>query len=255
MPRAKQTTKRTRNEDIVHIEPPSDHPLFQYFSRLDDLNNYIFNFSERKEISPSGTLSTIWGFDDLDTSNCVLFDGNKTPENWGPHVKRQAFEMFNIQRVYKKKILCNVFNLEMRLLHYLITYVLFPRSTGSPRVIIQRVLVMFAYGQGFLNILGLILVMKVVVCWLNNMSLTQGHLTIWVEIYKGEEQQPPPPPQEQAPQEQPGPSEQPSMRDMMQVLLRIEQNQANMDTHLTRVDQRLSRIEQYLEIDEDKDQD
>ncbi|MED6166054.1 hypothetical protein PIB30_105395, partial [Stylosanthes scabra] len=78
---------------------------------------------------------------------------------------------------------------------------------------------------------------------------------------EGEEQQPPPPPQEQAPQEQAGPSEQPSMRDMMQVF-RIEQNQANMDTHLTRVDQRLtrvdqrlSRIEQYLEIDEDEDQD
>ncbi|MED6116504.1 hypothetical protein PIB30_105568, partial [Stylosanthes scabra] len=52
MPRAKQTAKRTRNEEVVHMEPPSDHPLFQYFSRLDDLNNYIFNFSERKEISP-----------------------------------------------------------------------------------------------------------------------------------------------------------------------------------------------------------
>ncbi|MED6214978.1 hypothetical protein PIB30_108701, partial [Stylosanthes scabra] len=37
----------TRNEEVVHMEPPSDHPLFQYFSRLDDLNNYIFNFSER----------------------------------------------------------------------------------------------------------------------------------------------------------------------------------------------------------------
>ncbi|MED6190409.1 hypothetical protein PIB30_105692 [Stylosanthes scabra] len=122
MPRAKQTAKRTRNEEVVHMEPPSDHPLFQYFSRLDDLNNYIFNFSERIVISPRG-------------------------------------------------------------------------------------------------------------------------------MEEGEEQQPPPPPQEQAPQEQAGPSEQPSMRDMMQVLLRIEQNQANMDTHLTRVDQRLSRIEQYLEID------
>ncbi|MED6178395.1 hypothetical protein PIB30_107191 [Stylosanthes scabra] len=54
---------------------------------------------------------------------------------------------------------------------------------------------------------------------------------------------------------QAGPSEHPSMRDMMQVLLRIEQNQANMDTHLTRVDQRLSRIEQYLKIEEDEDQD
>ncbi|MED6202445.1 hypothetical protein PIB30_105561, partial [Stylosanthes scabra] len=64
------------------------------------------------------------------------------------------------------------------------------------------------------------------------------------------------PPQAQEPQEhQAGPSEHPSMRDMMQVLLRIEQNQANMDTHLARVDQRLSRIEQYLKIDEDEDQD
>ncbi|MED6142196.1 hypothetical protein PIB30_111405, partial [Stylosanthes scabra] len=56
-------------------------------------------------------------------------------------------------------------------------------------------------------------------------------------------------------EDQAGPSEQPSMRDMMQVLLRIGQNQANMDTHLTRVDRRLSRIERYLEIDEDEDQD
>ncbi|MED6178218.1 hypothetical protein PIB30_105486 [Stylosanthes scabra] len=128
MPRAKQTTKRTRNEEVAHMEPPSDHPLFQYFSRLDDLNNYIFNFSERKEISPR-----------------------------------------NIQR-------------------------------------------------------------------------------------EEEEQAPPPQTQEQQ-EAQAGPSEQPSMRDMMQVLLRIEQNQANMDIHLTRVDQRLSRIEQYLEINEDEDQD
>ncbi|MED6202723.1 hypothetical protein PIB30_108433 [Stylosanthes scabra] len=140
MPRSKKTApKRQRqSDDVVYMEPPSDHLLFQYFSRLDDLNNYIFNFSERKEISPResyypelvaiaystlsiefneecateftlrfrllkneyevdcDTLSTIWGFDDLDTSNYVLFDGNKTPESWGPHVKRQAFEMFNI---------------------------------------------------------------------------------------------------------------------------------------------------------------
>ncbi|MED6127702.1 hypothetical protein PIB30_090551 [Stylosanthes scabra] len=52
MPRAKQTAKRTRNEEVIYMEPPSDHPLFQYFSRLDDLNNYIFNFSERIVISP-----------------------------------------------------------------------------------------------------------------------------------------------------------------------------------------------------------
>ncbi|MED6190652.1 hypothetical protein PIB30_107888 [Stylosanthes scabra] len=73
------------------------------------------------------------------------------------------------------------------------------------------------------------------------------------------QEQPQQAPQDQAGQSeqehQVGPSEQPSMRDMMQVLLRIEQQQANMDTHLTRVDQRLSRIEQHLETDEDEDQD
>ncbi|MED6202889.1 hypothetical protein PIB30_110118, partial [Stylosanthes scabra] len=54
MPRSKRTApKRQRqSDDVVYMEPPSDHPLFQYFSRLDDLNHYIFNFSERKEISP-----------------------------------------------------------------------------------------------------------------------------------------------------------------------------------------------------------
>ncbi|MED6142149.1 hypothetical protein PIB30_110735 [Stylosanthes scabra] len=52
MPRAKQTAKRTRNEDVVHMEPPSDYPLFKYFSRLDDLNNYTLNLSERVVISP-----------------------------------------------------------------------------------------------------------------------------------------------------------------------------------------------------------
>ncbi|MED6129586.1 hypothetical protein PIB30_109305 [Stylosanthes scabra] len=73
------------------------------------------------------------------------------------------------------------------------------------------------------------------------------------------QEQPQQAPQDQASQSkqehQAGPSEQPSIRDIMQVLLRIEQHQANMDTHLTRVDQRLSRVEQHLEIDEDEDQD
>ncbi|MED6153510.1 hypothetical protein PIB30_102643 [Stylosanthes scabra] len=62
-------------------------------------------------------------------------------------------------------------------------------------------------------------------------------------IEEGEEQQEPPPPQEQA-----GPSEQPSMRDIMQVLQRIERKQARMD-------RRLHRIEQYMEIEEDEDED
>ncbi|MED6202487.1 hypothetical protein PIB30_106107, partial [Stylosanthes scabra] len=349
MPRAMQTAKRTRNEDVVHMEPPSDHPFFQYFSRLDDLNNYIFNFSERKEIFPryldikiletqnfnalhsiltsqglinfvqiresyypelvaiaystlsiefneecateftlrfrllkneyevdSGALSTIWGFDDLDTSNCVSFDGNKTQESWGPHVKRQAFEMFNIQRVHKKKILCNVFNLEMRLLHYLITYVLFPRSTGHAHVQVDDLVIMWAMNDDIKIHWPYFIAHHMLRFTKSDHSKGIGYVCLWTRIFKhlgidfsnesgrmlaqqhvidtralnhmgrniqSEEEEQAPPPQAQEPQEdQAGPSEQPSIRDMMQVLLRIEQNQANMDTHLTRVDQRLSRI-------------
>ncbi|MED6190665.1 hypothetical protein PIB30_108020, partial [Stylosanthes scabra] len=68
----------------------------------------------------SHRLASIWNLDRINTNDAYLFDGNKTPESWGPHVKRQAFDLFNIQRVPKKKIMCTVFNKEMRMLHYLI---------------------------------------------------------------------------------------------------------------------------------------
>ncbi|MED6226358.1 hypothetical protein PIB30_102921 [Stylosanthes scabra] len=217
MPRAKQTAKRTRNKDIVHMEPPSDHPLFQYFSRLDDLNNYIFNFSKR---------------------------------------------------------------IEMRVLHYLINYVLMPHSTGHSHVTIDDLVTMWAMVNDIKIYWPYFIAHNMLRFTKSDHSKGLGCAYLWTRIFEylgidfsgesgrrisqnniidertihhsgrgieeGEEQQPPPPPQEQAPQEQAGPSEQPSMRDMMQVLLRIEQNLANMDTHLTRVDQRLSRIEQYL---------
>ncbi|MED6125994.1 hypothetical protein PIB30_074009 [Stylosanthes scabra] len=100
MPRMKKTAKRQRDEDVVYMEPPMGHPLAKYFSRLDDLNNYLVNFAERKIIPPrlnkseyeidSNTLANIWDLDKVDTIDCCLFDGSKTPENWGAHVKRSA---------------------------------------------------------------------------------------------------------------------------------------------------------------------
>ncbi|MED6178483.1 hypothetical protein PIB30_108070 [Stylosanthes scabra] len=242
MPRSMKTApKRQRqSDDVVYMEPPSDPPLFQYFSRLDDLNNYIFNFSERKEISPR----------------------NKTQESWGPHVKRQAFEMFNIQRIHKKKILCNVFNLEMRLLHYLITYVLFPRSTGHAHVQVDDLVIMWAMNNDIKIHWPYFIAHHMLRFTKSDHSKGIGYVCLWTRIFKHlgigfsnesgrmlaqqhvidtralnhmgrniqrEEEEQAPPPQAQEPQEdQAGPSKQPSMRDMMQVLLRIEQNQANM---------------------------
>ncbi|MED6115780.1 hypothetical protein PIB30_093987 [Stylosanthes scabra] len=76
--------------------------------------------------------------------------------------------------------------------------------------------------------------------------------------------------EEEQPQEhQAGPSEQPSMRDMMQVLLRIEQNQANMGDRLQSIEQsqeliqqnqarmgrKIRRMEQYLYSEDEGDED
>ncbi|MED6152271.1 hypothetical protein PIB30_090305 [Stylosanthes scabra] len=54
MPRSKKTaSKRQRqSDDVVYIEPPPEHQFARFFSRFDDLNHYVFNFHERKEIFP-----------------------------------------------------------------------------------------------------------------------------------------------------------------------------------------------------------
>ncbi|MED6141633.1 hypothetical protein PIB30_105345 [Stylosanthes scabra] len=177
----------------------------------------------------------------------------------------------------------------MRMLHYLINYILMPRSTGHSHVTIDDLVTIWAMVNDIKIYWPYFIAHNMVKFTKSDHSKGIGYVFLWTRIFKQlgidfsnesgrmlaqqhvidtralhhmgrniqrEEEEQAPPPQAQEPQEdQAGPSEQPSMRDMMQVLLRIEQNQANMDTHLTRVDQRLSRIEQYLEIDEDEDQD
>ncbi|MED6214790.1 hypothetical protein PIB30_106761 [Stylosanthes scabra] len=215
MPRAKQTAKRTRIEEVVHMEPPNDHPLFQYFSRLDDLNNYIFNFSERKEISPRSTGHAHVQVDDL----VIMWAMNNDIKIHWPYF----------------------------IAHHMLRFTKSDHSKGIGYVCLWT-RIFKHLGIDFSNESGRMLAQQHVIDTraLNHMGRN---------IQREEEEQAPPPQAQEQQKDQAGPSEQPSMRDMMQVLLRIEQNQANMDTHLTRVDQRLSRIEQYLEINEDEDQD
>ncbi|MED6163304.1 hypothetical protein PIB30_078553 [Stylosanthes scabra] len=54
MPCSKKTaSKRQRkSDDVVYIEPPPEHQFARFFSRFDDLNHYVFNFHDRKKISP-----------------------------------------------------------------------------------------------------------------------------------------------------------------------------------------------------------
>ncbi|MED6215137.1 hypothetical protein PIB30_110445 [Stylosanthes scabra] len=204
----------------------------------------------------SHRLASIWNLDRVYTNDACLFDGNKTPESWGPHVKRQALDLFNIQRVPKKKIMCTVFNKEMRMLHYLIHYILMPRLTGHSHVTIDDLVTMWAMGLGYAYLWTRIFeYLGIDFSGESGRRISQNNIIDERTIHhmgrgiaEGEEQQEPPPPQEQAPQEQVGPSEQPSMRDIMQVLQRIERKQARMD-------RRLHRIEQYMEIKEDEDED
>ncbi|MED6139511.1 hypothetical protein PIB30_084522 [Stylosanthes scabra] len=216
MPRTKQTSKRTRNEDVVHMEPPSDHPLFKYFSRLDDLNNYTFNFSERVVISPRYLdiqLLDSQNFNQLSTilHDQGLIDFVQIKNIWYPEL---THNMLRFTKSDHSKGLGYAY-LWTRIFEYLGI----DASGESGRRISQN------------NIID---------------ERTIHHMGRGIE--EGEEQQEPPPPQEQAPQEQAGPSEQPSMRYIMQVLQRIERKQARMD-------KRLHRIEQYMEIEEDEDED
>ncbi|MED6129129.1 hypothetical protein PIB30_104875 [Stylosanthes scabra] len=170
----------------------------------------------------------------------------------------------------------------MRVLHYLINYVLMPRSTGHLHVTIDDLVTMWAMVNDIKIYRPYFIAHNMLRFTKSDHSKGLGYAYLWTRIFEylgidvsgeserrisqnniidertihhmgrgieeGEEQQEPPPPQEQAPQEQAGPSEQPSMRDIMHVLQRIERKQAHMD-------RRLHRIEQYMEIEKDEDED
>ncbi|MED6125383.1 hypothetical protein PIB30_068055 [Stylosanthes scabra] len=150
MPRSKKTaSKRQRqSDDVVYIEPPPEHQFAKFFSRFDDLNHYVFNFHERKEISPR-----IFKHLGIDFSN------------------------------ESGRILAQQHVIDIRVLHHM----------GRN---IQR-----------------------------------------------EEEEQAPPPQAQEPQEdQVGPSEQPSMRDMMEILQRMEINQQNLSQQIQSLKQEQGRM-------------
>ncbi|MED6153840.1 hypothetical protein PIB30_105972, partial [Stylosanthes scabra] len=103
---------------------------------------------------------------------------------WGHHVKRQAFEMFNIQRAHKKKILCNVFNLEMRLLHYLITYVLFPRLTGHAHVQVDDLVIMWAMNNDIKIHWPYFIAHHMLRFTKSDHSKGIGYVCLWTRIFK-----------------------------------------------------------------------
>ncbi|MED6211748.1 hypothetical protein PIB30_076590 [Stylosanthes scabra] len=142
----------------------------------------------------------------------------------------------------------------MRVLHYILNYVLMPRAHGHGHVIDDDLVIMYVMdylSEEVSKTLGNSGVIKKLI--------TLHHMGRAMEDQGQEEEAPQAPQAHQAPQAshepQAGPSQQPSMLDLMHVLQRIEQNQDRMDRRFQRVDRKLHRIEQYLEIEEDEDED
>ncbi|MED6224451.1 hypothetical protein PIB30_084169 [Stylosanthes scabra] len=188
--------------------------MAKFFTNLADFNNYIMNFAPRKEITPR--------YLDLDLLHSQ-----------------------NFNELYRLLIRQDLLDF-VRLRDYYYPDLDGPTTSGLGYVILWTRICKY-FNIDFSNILQKSL--KGPNC-INYATLRQmGRGLAQEQPQQAQQDQAGPHEQEH----QAGPSEHPSMRDMMQVLLRIEQNQANMDTHLTRVDQRLSRIEQYLKIEEDED--
>ncbi|MED6163427.1 hypothetical protein PIB30_079820 [Stylosanthes scabra] len=243
MPRMKRTARKQPMEDVVYEEPPQDHPLGKYFKTLDDLNGYMLTFSDRKEIPP------------------------------------------------RKKISYSVFNTEMRVLHYILNYVLMPRAHGHGHVTDDDLVIMYATVNEITINWTYFIVQHMLRFTKGQSSTGFGYVCLWSRIFNHfridlseevgktlgnsdvidirtlhhmgrameEEETPQAHQAPQAPQAsheaQAGSSQQLSMLDLMHVLQRIEQNQDCMDRRFQRVDRRLHRIEQYLEIEEDEDED
>ncbi|MED6199784.1 hypothetical protein PIB30_079130 [Stylosanthes scabra] len=219
-------------------------------------------------------LAIIWG---LANQGC-LFEGGKTPiGDWG-YSKENAMGIFNLTQGTHTKIPCNPMKAEYRTLLYIISYILQLRVSGHATVCDEDLIIMWAMVNNIKINWPYFIVQHMIRLKKKKTSGGLGYLCLWTRIFnrvgidltnekvkhvpsqsfidirllhkmgrgaieEGQEDQET---QETPPQaqEQVGPS----MRDLMQVLQRIERKQ-------DRLDRRLHRIEQYMEIEEDEDED
>ncbi|MED6139787.1 hypothetical protein PIB30_087241 [Stylosanthes scabra] len=183
----------------------------------------------------------------------------------------------------------------MRVLHYILNYVLMQWAHGHGYVTDDDLVIMYAMVNK-ITINWTYFIVQHMLRFKKSQSTTGfGYVSLWSRIFnhfridlseevsktlgnsgvidictlhhmgramedQGQEEEAPQAHQaSQAPQAshepQAGPSQQPSMLDLMHVLQRIEQNQDRMDRRFQCFDRRLHRIEQYLEIEEDEDED
>ncbi|MED6215122.1 hypothetical protein PIB30_110281, partial [Stylosanthes scabra] len=197
---------------------------------------FSFKIGKNTYALESSELSAIWS---LNYNGEKVESGHTSEDFRRNYSKENAYTMFNIPIGIPKPTV-GLLNVEHRLLHNFLTYVLIPRSGNHSLLldedleIMWRMYVGIDLSQADKKRLGY-----------NHCVDTHvlNHMKRNVQEAPQQEEQAPQQEEEAQPQEpQDQPIKQPSMHDMMQALLRIEQNQTNMETRLHKIERNKARM-------------
>ncbi|MED6141786.1 hypothetical protein PIB30_106972, partial [Stylosanthes scabra] len=216
---------------------------------------FSFKIGKNTYALESSELSAIWS---LNYNGEKVESGHASEEFRRNYSKENACTMFNIP-IGIPKPTAGLLNVEHRLLHYFLTYVLIPRSGNHGLLLDEDLEIMWRMVNGQQINWVYLIVTHMRRTKLGN-SKGLPYAILWTAIFKyvgidlsqadkkklgynhcidthvlnhmkRNVQEAPQQEEEAQPQEpQDQPTEQPSMHDMMQALLRIEQNQTNMET-------------------------
>ncbi|MED6116146.1 hypothetical protein PIB30_097438 [Stylosanthes scabra] len=266
MPCVKQPTKKSRGASTSMEPPPQDHPLAQWFYNKEDFDLYLSDFAPRKVVRQK-----------------LNFRRNYSKEN--------ACTMFNVP-IGTPKPTVGLLNVEHRLLHYFLTYVLVPRSGNHSLILDEDLEIMWRMVNGQqINWVHLIVThmrrtkpgntkgLPYAILWTAifkyvGINLSQAdkkklgynhciythvlnHMKRNVqEVPQQEEVAQPQEPQDQ-PSEQP--SDQPSMRDLMQAIqsmeLNMTQRMERIERNQARMLRKIRRVEAYTFSEDEAEDD
>ncbi|MED6117137.1 hypothetical protein PIB30_107135, partial [Stylosanthes scabra] len=248
---------------------------------------FSFKIGKNTYALESSELSAIWR---LNYNGEKVESGHTSEDFRRNYSKKNACTMFNVP-IGTPKPTVSLLNVEHRLLHYFLTYVLVPRSENRGLILDEDLEIMWRMlnGQQINWVYWIVTHMR-----RTKPGNSKGlpYAILWTAIFKYvgidlsqadkkrlgynhcinthvfnhmkrnalEDPQQEEEAQPQEPQDQP--SEQPSMNDMMQVLLRMEQNQANMGNRLERIERnqvrmlrKIRRVEAYTFSEDEAEDD
>ncbi|MED6174982.1 hypothetical protein PIB30_074158 [Stylosanthes scabra] len=251
MPRFKRPIKKPRGASSSMEPPPQDHPLAQWFYNKENFDLYLSDFAPRKVVPPRY----------LEPN---FFDQHHYPNLLGILVRQNLVNYMKIKDCYYPDLIAIAYttldvefeeNDMINWVHLIVTHMrrIKPgNSKGLPYAILWTAL--FKY-------VGIDLSQA------NKKKLGYNHCidTHVLNHMKRNEHEAPQQEEEAQPQEpHDNPSEQPSMRDLMELIQSMEHNMGTrlerIEQNQTRMSQRIRRMEQYLYSedegdDEDEDQD